>query len=235
MTREAFRAFNSPSALFEALANAIAQNLSAAIASRGHASFVSCGGTTPGDFYDVLSQRVLAWERVTITLSDERWVEPSSDRSNEHLVRARLLTRRAGVASFVALKTGQARAVEAEPEIHERIAAIARPFDAVLLGMGSDGHTASLIPGAAGLARALDASDPALARAIVPLPETGMGERVSLTLRALLGSKVIFLLIRGDDKRAAYDRAVSGSDVREAPVRGVLLQNAVPVETFWAE
>jgi len=234
MTARIFHTGDSPAVLFETLADAVAARLSAAIASRGHASFVACGGTTPGDLYDVLSQRALSWEKVTVTLSDERWVEPSSDRSNEHLVRARLLTGRAGVASFVALKTGHARAVEAETEVHERIAAIARPFDVVLLGMGNDGHTASLIPGAAGLARALDASDPALARAIVPPPETGMGERMSLTLRALLDSAAIFLLIRGDDKRAAYDRAGSGSDIREVPVRGVLLQDAVPVETFWA-
>jgi 6-phosphogluconolactonase len=234
MTAPIFHAFDSPAALFETLADAVAARLAQAIASYGHASFVACGGTTPGELYDVLSQRALAWEKVTVTLSDERWVEPTSDRSNEHLVRARLLSRQAGAASFVALKTRQTRAVEAETEVHERIAAIARPFDVVLLGMGSDGHTASLIPGAAGLARALDVSDPALARAIVPPPETGMGERMSLTLRALLGSRATFLLIRGDAKRAAYDRALGGNDVRTAPVRGVLKQDTVPVETFWA-
>jgi 6-phosphogluconolactonase len=234
MVTPTFQAFDSPIVLFEALADAIVERLSAAISARGRASLVACGGTTPGDLYDVLSQRALAWANVTVTLSDERWVAPSLERSNEHLLRSRLLRARAASASFVALKTGHARAVEAESEVHERIAAVARPFDVVLLGMGNDGHTASLIPGAAGVARALDVSDPALARAIVPASETAMGERMSLTLRALLDSAWICLLIRGADKRAAYERALGGTDIREAPARGVLRQDRVPVEVYWA-
>src|SRR5437868_3805761 len=110
MVTPAFHIFDNAAALFETLAGAIVERLAAGIAARGAASLVACGGTTPGDLYDVLSKRPLAWEKITVTLSDERWVEPSSERSNEHLLRARLLRERAAPASFLALKTRQARA-----------------------------------------------------------------------------------------------------------------------------
>jgi 6-phosphogluconolactonase len=109
-----------------------------------------------------------------------------------------------------------------------------RPFDVVLLGMGADGHTASLVPDAAGLARALDCSDPALVRAIDPPDSTGMGPRITLTLRALLDSRWIALLIRGEDKRAAFRHALAGSDLPQAPVRAVLQQTATPVAVYWS-
>ena len=222
-----FRAFADAGAMHAALADAIAARLSAG------GSLVVSGGTTPGALFDVLARRDAPWKDVTVTLADERWVDPGSERSNEHLVRTRLLTAKAAAARFVALKTADAQARDAEAAVGAAVGAIARPFDVVLLGMGEDGHTASLIPGAEGLARALDMADPALARAIVPPAATGLGERMTLTLRALLDARWIALLIQGAAKRTAYETAMAGRDAMAAPVRAVLHQDAVPVSVFW--
>ena len=229
-----FHSFDEREPLFEALADKIAMVLADAIASRGHASLVVSGGSTPADLYDRLCRRELEWRKVAITLSDERWVPVTSERSNEKLVRSRLLKHRAAPAHLVPLKADAVCAADAVAEIDARVSAMARPFDLTLLGMGEDGHTASLIPGADGLNAALDTESTALVRTIVPPEATGMGERVTLTLRALLDSRRICILIRGEEKRAAFERVMRGDDVREAPVRAVLMQSFAPVEIFWA-
>lgn len=234
LSQPLFRGFRNAEDLHTVLAGEIAQRLGDGVARNGRASFIASGGTTPGALYDVLAGREAPWDRVEVTLSDERWTEPTSERSNEHLTRTRLLTGAAAAARLVPLKTASAHAAEAEAQVDAALRAMPRPFDVVLLGMGTDGHTASLIPGADGLAQALDANDPALARAVHPPNLTAMGERMTLTLRALLDSRFIALLIRGEAKLDAYKHAMGGGDVLEAPVRAVLQQSAVPVQVFWA-
>lgn len=229
-----FQGFRHANELYSVLAGEIAARLSDGVARNGSASLVASGGTTPGDLYDVLSRRDAPWKDVTITLSDERWTDPTSERSNEHLCRTRLLTANASAARLVPFKTSHAHAREAEASVDAAIAAMPQPFDVVLLGMGTDLHTASLIPGAEGLARALDLGDPALVRAVNPPDITAMGERMTLTLRAILNARWIVLLIRGETKLRAYHRAMAGQEILEAPVRGVLRQSQVPVSVFWS-
>jgi 6-phosphogluconolactonase len=229
-----FRGFRNADDLHAVLAADITARLSAGVARSGRASLVTSGGTTPGALYDVLAAREAPWNKVAVTLSDERWIETSSARSNEHLARTRLLVDKAAAAHLVPLKTAQVRARDAEKTVDAALAAMPRPFDVVLLGMGTDGHTASLIPGSDGLARALDPADPALARAVYPPNLESMGERMTLTLRAILDARWIAILIRGEAKLAAYKHALAGSDQLEAPVRAVLQQTTVPVSVFWS-
>jgi 6-phosphogluconolactonase len=228
------RSFRNVDDLHAVLAADIGERLTDGVTRHGRASLVLSGGTTPGALYDVLSKREAPWQDVAVTLSDERWTDPRSERSNENLVRTRLLVANAAAARLVPLKTPHARAKDGEAAAGAAIAAMPRPFDAVLLGMGTDGHTASLIPGAPSLSRALDRADPALVRAIDPPEASGMGERLTLTLRAILDARWIALLIRGEDKLAAYKRALAGRDVLEAPVRAVLQQSDIPISVFWS-
>lgn len=229
-----FCGFRNAADIYRVLAGEIAEHLTQAALRDGRASVVVAGGTTPGDLYDNLKTRDVPWKDVTITLSDERWIDPGSERSNENLARRRLLTGGASAAVLVPFKTVHAHAHEAEAAVHDAVAAMKRPFDVVVLGMGVDGHTASLIPGAEGLQRALDRGDPALVRAVNPPDLTAMGERMTLTLRGILDARWIVLLIRGEAKLAAYKRALAGRDVMAAPVRAVLHQGDVPVSVFWA-
>jgi 6-phosphogluconolactonase len=230
-----FRGFRNLDDLLTVLADEIVTRLSDGVKRNGRASFVASGGTTPGALFDVLAKRLAPWKDVAVTLSDERWTEPNSERSNEHLVRTRLLVGEAAAATLVPMKTPATRARDAEGTVEEAIAAMPRPFDVVLLGMGTDGHTASLIPGSDGLAQALDMTSPALVHAVDPPNVTHMGERITLTLRALLDARWIVVFVRGEEKLAAYKHAMAGSDVLENPVRAVLQQRSVPVSIFWSE
>ena len=229
-----FRAFADSDALHRTLADEIVARLSQAVARKGQASLVVPGGTTPGPLFEILSRHDAPWDDVTILPSDERWIDPRTQGSIEYLIGKQLRTARAAAARFVPFKTAHATARDAEACVGAVVAAVARPFDVVLLGMGTDGHTASLIPGANGLARALDADDAALVRALNPPDIAVQGERMSLTLHALLNACWIALLIRGETKRAAFDWAMAGTDVNAAPVRAILHQRRTPVEVFWS-
>jgi 6-phosphogluconolactonase len=210
--------------LLAALTEDIAARLSAGVRAHGVASLVATGGSTPGPLYDRLRQADLPWERVFVTLSDERWVEASDPASNAHLVRDRLMRGPAGAARFVGLKTADAQPETAEPALNAAIGRLPRPFDVVLLGMGEDGHVASLFPGAAETRRAMDLESPDLVCAVRREGAAGAARRLSLTFRALREAVFTVLLIEGQ----------AGEDVAELPVRGVLNSPAGPVEIWWA-
>ena len=229
----AFHEFRNVEDMSATLAREIVERLTAAVARKGYASMIASGGTTPGAMFDILARSEAPWKNVAITLSDDRWIETASDRSNERLIRERLLLANAAAARFVPLRTAHAHAREAEQNVDDAVRAIRRPFDVALLGMGTDGHVASLIPGAAGLERALDRNDPALVRAVNPPDLAAKDERISLTLRAILDARWIVILLRGSQKRTAFQWALDGEDIREAPVRALLHQNDVPVSVFW--
>jgi 6-phosphogluconolactonase len=231
----ALKSFADFGSLCDALAARVLSVIGTAIATRGSASLVVPGGSTPAAFFDVLSKREAQWDKVTLTLTDERWVAPSSERSNEHLLRTHLLTGPAAAAHFVPLKAAALTASEAEDEVGARIAAIPRPFDFVIAGLGDDGHTASWIPRAKGLDTALDRRNRKLAAAITPPEATGLGERISLTRLALLDARAIAILIRGQSKRNTLAMAEAGDDIFSIPVRAILNQDKVPVEIFWSE
>ena len=216
------------------LAEVIADRLSEAIRTRGVASFVASGGSTPGALYDRLCDADIAWDKVVVTTSDERWVAPGAEGSNEKLVRDHLLQRQACAAHLVGLRTAHATPAEAETESHARLNALPHPFDVTLIGMGTDGHTASLYPRAPGLERALDRSRDALTAAVSPVDAVGSNLRLSLTLKALLDSRLIIVLIRGEEKLAVYRQALIGTDVSTAPIRALIHQTETPVQVWWA-
>jgi 6-phosphogluconolactonase len=220
--------------MFRSLADDIVARLTEGVSSRGSASFVASGGTTPGDLYDALAQRDPPWDRVSVTLSDERWVPPTSDASNEKLIRTRLMQGNASGARFVPMKTAQPHPRDAEAAVSAALSAMPRPFDVTLLGMGDDGHTASMFPGSDGLERALDTQSPMLARGIRPADVAKTGERMSLTLRAILDSRLVIVLLRGAAKLETYRTALAGDDVHAMPVRAVLRRSLTPVQVYWS-
>lgn len=208
------------------LADALASDLNAALTGNESVSFCVPGGTSPGPVFDVLSAVRLDWERVTVFPGDERWVPESSDRSNGRQVRARLLQGRAAAARFLPLYAATPGPEEAVEALAEAIAPHL-PISVLLLGMGADMHTASLIPGADRLAEALAPDAPPL----VPIRTPGLSEpRVTLSAPVLAGAMVTHLMITGAEKRAALERAQT-LPPEEAPVRAVLANATV----HWAE
>lgn len=219
-------------ALAHALAGEIKVDLEEAIAVRGTASLVVSGGRTPSKLFEQLRTEALDWSKVWITLADERWVETTSPASNEKFVRETLLTGRAANAHFVGLKN-PAPAPEAGADWATRaLTRVPHPFDVVLLGMGDDGHTASLFAGSLALNKALDRSAPPGCIAINSL--TAPHARLSLNLAALLDARRVIVHIEGESKWQVYHRAKAPGPVAELPVRAVLHQKEVPTDVYWA-
>lgn len=214
-------AFPDPLALAAMAASALQDGLRSALALRGRATLVATGGRAPGPVYDRLAQADLDWGHVIATLSDERCVPAEHPDSNLRLLRARLLTGQAAATRVLPLWPAPAPA---------ELQALT-PFDAVILGMGEDGHIASLIPGSPTLAAGLAPRGGPL----TVLTPAGLGSppvaRISLTLTALLQSHAIFLLAVGDAKRDVIARALAGEDL---PVRALLRQDHAPVRIMWS-
>lgn len=203
--------------------------LGADIERQGSAILVVSGGRTPVGFMQRLSRQSLAWQQVTVTLADERWVGADDADSNEKLVRDHLLVNAASVAGFVGLKNAAATAAEGEVVANDSLGKLGK-FSVVILGMGEDGHTASLFPGAANLARGLDMTSGRACVAMTPL--YAPRERMSLTLPRLLASSKIFLHLCGEGKRQVMVEALAGDDVLALPVRAMLMQQQTPVTVY---
>ena len=224
--------FPDAQALARALAGEIQVDLQEAIGMRGHASLVVSGGRTPVTLFNQLATEKLPWDKVWVTLADERWVDAHDAASNERLVRAELLQQLAAAAQFVSLKNAATTPDEGAEWAWRSLARIARPFDVVLLGMGDDGHTASLFPHSPHLAQALDTSrSPACVSMQAPVAPQA---RLSFNLNALLDARRIMLHIQGDTKWAVYQAAKAHGPTALLPVRAVLHQQDVPVDVFWS-
>jgi 6-phosphogluconolactonase len=222
--------FADREALAETLAKRIAALLAAAIERRGSALIAVSGGTTPARLFEALSAEPIAWDRVTVTLVDERFVPPSSPRSNAALVTTKLLQGKAAVARFLPLFRKGETLKEAAADGDRAIAALPQPFDAVILGMGGDGHTASFFPDALELPALLD---PESSLALMPVHADSAGEpRLTLTLPRIVAARFLALHIEGAEKRATFDRAIGEGP--ELPIRAVLDASPRPVDVFWA-
>lgn len=223
--------FEDRAAMARTMAEDIATLLRAAIAERGHATLVVSGGSTPEPMFRCLSMLELPWAQVMVTLADERWVQPDAPDSNERLARTLLLQGPAAAARFVGLKnpapTPEAGLAETERALHT----LPRPFDVTILGMGDDGHTASLFPGTAELSAALDPASPALCASVRP---PGLQPRMTLTLPALLGSRHLMIELAGQKKWTVYEQARSGTDATRMPIRAVFDQAEIPIQVYWA-
>ncbi len=225
--------FETSEQLATALALSIADDLRAAIAARGKASLVVSGGRTPAQMFAALAQQDLAWNKVWITLADERWVDAHHADSNEALVRRTLLQHHAAAAHFVPLKNSALTAKAGEAECEKKLAAMPRPFDVVVLGMGDDGHFASLFPQAPQLSNGLDPANKHLCIAVDPI--TAPHARMSLTLSALLASRRIVMQLVGEGKWQVYQRALQDGAEKTLPIRSVLQQTKTPVEVYFSK
>ena len=224
--------FENTSALDIALAEQVAESLQADINASGSASLVVSGGRTPMGFFHLLSQQDLDWSAVTVALADERWVDNQHKDSNEKLVRENLLINNAVKANFIAAKNAAADATEGEADLEKSLAAVGQ-FTVVILGMGDDGHTASLFPEAETLALGLDMNSGRTAIAVTP-PEAPH-QRISMTLPRLLDTQQVVIHISGAGKQTVLQAAREGDDIAELPIRAILNQQIAPLKIYWAK
>lgn len=223
--------FPDPAALAQSLAATVANDLRTALATRGRASLALSGGNTPKRFLQALSLQSLPWKNVIVTLVDERWVPESHERSNARLLRENLLHGLAAEARFLPLYRDTPEPEQAMPEIERDLAFLPSPFDAVVLGMGNDGHTASFFPGGDRLVEALD---PATTATVLPMRAPDAGEpRITLTLPPILAARHLYLHIEGAEKQRVLEDAITGNDAgTRYPMRSVLRHATSPVRVF---
>lgn len=204
--------------------------LSEAINLRGRAYLVVSGGRTPTALFNALSVADLVWRNVTILLADERFVPVDSADSNERLVKANLLKDNAANAAFISLYADAETAEEAIKVVLPRIDVLPA-FDAVILGMGEDGHTASLFPCSAELGAGLATDAPAV---LAVNPSSAPHQRISLSLPRLLNTRNLFIHLVGQSKLDVLNKAQSDTDVTSMPIRAVLQQSDVDVAVMYA-
>ena len=225
------RRFADDESLAQALALDVADDLRAGIQTRGEALIALSGGTTPRRFLELLGQQSLNWTRTTVTLADERWVPPSDPRSNERLLRETLLRGNAAAVHFVPLYASVASAQDGYATIAANVAKLHFPFDAVVLGMGTDGHCASLFADGDRIDEALQPDSPAR---VLPMRAPSAGEpRMTLTLSALVSTRAMYLHIEGEEKNRIFER-IQAQDAAfaHAPVRRVLQHSPVQPKLF---
>ena len=211
------RLFESRGGLSSALATDVANALQHHVMSKGKACLAVSGGSTPKLFFESLSRIDIPWSKIAITLVDERQVPEANPRSNAKLVRENLLQNRAAGAEFIPLFDN--------PDADKTTA-----LDVVVLGMGSDGHTASLFPGGDHLSEAID---PKSEKRIVEISAPAAGEpRLTFTARALLEASLLCLHIEGQEKRKVLDLALAEGPVEAMPVRAIL-RSKKPLTLYW--
>jgi 6-phosphogluconolactonase len=219
--------FESAQAAAEAAAHAIAE----ALTDPGPRTLVATGGRTPWPAYEALSKMDLAWDEITVTQTDERFVDPGSEDSNARQIRTTLLTGEAARARFVPLK-GDGATPDVDATAAEMRVAPLLPAAATLLGMGDDGHIGSMFPADPHIADWLDPDGERLVIGVTTAGEKPYVPRISLTVRALLSTGLLVILFTGEGKRQVMERALSG-DI-SLPIGAVLRQDRAPLRIFWA-
>lgn len=223
--------FADAPSLARAVAEAVAEAVNAGVATRGGASLVFPGGNTPQAFLPAVAALPIAWEKVSVFLADERWVAESSPDSNAALLRRCLLTAPGpSRARFVALHNGAPTAALGAEAARKALPAPDEPYDLVVLGMGNDGHVASLFPASPRLGSLLDPGNRERVAAVpAPATATPAVERLTMTLAELRRCKRLVLVLQTPKKLEALLGAYAAGDALAAPV--VALGDA---EVFWS-
>ena len=212
-----FLEYNDREELVSSVAKILAYDLIASIKDRENVMFSVPGGSTPGPIFDKLCEFDLDWRRVSIILNDERWVPESNERSNTKLLRERLLIKKATLATYISMYSNTITPELGIPNLKKRIDPNL-PISVLLFGMGADMHTASLFPGGDKLEEALSNNAPTL----LPMRAAGaMEARMTLTAQVLNSSRFKHLVIFGEEKRKAFEKAIDLPN-SIAPVSAIL-------------
>lgn len=213
----------------QALAALVATGLEQCLQSSGRAVLAVSGGRSPAGFLQALSQQDIGWQDITVTLVDERCVPDDSPDSNHRLILRSLLQNCAASANLVPLYSADSGLARLETTFRERDLV---PLDIAVLGMGTDGHTASLFPCADNIEQLVEAEGKHLFELVQP--HTAPWPRITFSLPALLTTHSLFLHIAGEEKRKVLQQALDGSDPRKMPIRAFLHHPDKHIDIHWA-
>jgi 6-phosphogluconolactonase len=227
--------FKHREAMLEALYQQIVGDLEKKLKLRDSATLLLSGGSTPAPLYRRLSKASLDWARVHIALVDERWVEAGNLASNERLLRESMLINNASKAMFTGMKNKASTPFDGAMECNLRYADLPQPHTVCVLGMGPDGHTASLFPNAEGLTSALKSNQHCAPIRAIRSGVTGdLVERMTMTPYSILQSERLLLLITGEDKWEVLQQACQQNADQSLPISHFVGQDKPPLEVYWS-
>ncbi|PXW90765.1 6-phosphogluconolactonase [Nitrosomonas sp. Nm84] len=210
--------------LSQSFAKYVESTLQNILTRKQHATLVVPGGNTPRHYLPALVECTLPWDRITVTLSDERWVNVHDEQSNERLVKQYLMNHLPANTRFVGLKTQHNNPFDAVDEIHQRLDQLSLPLSLTVLGLGEDGHIASLFPG-------MNPDLLSTHHCVAVEPPLAPSLRVSLSLAMLAESEQITLVVTGKTKRELLDRLSEDPDPG-LPIIWLLQRTQAPVMVF---
>lgn len=213
--------------LSQSLAKYVETTLQNALTRNPQATLAVPGGNTPRHYLPVLAQCRLPWDRITVTLSDERWVDVDNEQSNEHLVKQHLMSHLPATTRFIGLKTQNDNPFDAVDAIQQRLDNLSLPLSLTILGLGEDGHIASLFPG-------MDLDSLSAHYCVAVAPPIAPSLRVSLSLTILAESEKIVLVVTGKKKRELLDQLNKYPDLR-LPIVWLLQRTQSSVTFFETE
>jgi 6-phosphogluconolactonase len=216
--------------LIDTLSSKIIDNLQEAILKKGSASLLVSGGSTPKPLFEKLSSMDIPWEKIKVALCDERWIDKNHKDSNEKLVRDSLLVNFAKKATFISMYQEYIDIEYAQDVCSNIYEKELFPFDVLILGMGNDGHTASLFPNNIKLKEALETTK---GFCICMKPDTAPYERMSLTKTAILSATNIYLHFEGVEKQDVYKKVLEGASSNDMPVSAILNQDKKKIEVYY--
>ncbi|MCQ4316397.1 6-phosphogluconolactonase [Stutzerimonas zhaodongensis] len=221
------QSFKDAAHMAQALAERVARALDDAVSQQGGASLVVSGGRSPIAFFEALSTCELDWSRVQVSLADERWVDVSDPDSNEGLLRRHLLQNAAAEAQLIGLSQPAESLDQAAHQAGQKLSSLRQPIDVLVLGMGSDGHTASLFPASPMLEQALDPDG--TERCLPMLAPSKPQQRITMTYPLLVSARTQILSIQGSEKLETLQQALS-LEPMQMPIRAFLHS---PLEIYW--
>ena len=224
-----FYSTNSSESLAVDLSQNISEILLETIKKRGRVSMAVSGGSTPISLFKVLSHLGLDWSKVDLTLVDDRWVSSDHKDSNELLVRSNLIRNKAANVNFIPLKNDASTAKEGRASSEEALHSFSLPFDIVILGMGTDGHTASLFPCSEEINSAMDLNNNDFL--VATTPTSAPYERLGMTAKAIMDAKSVFLHLNGSSKLHTLEKAMDLKDAYKMPIYG-FLENGLDI--YWS-
>lgn len=225
-----FNYFSSKTKLHETLANKVATLLSEGIKENDKAILAVSGGSTPKPFFEKLSKINIDWEKVIVTLVDERWVVNTHNDSNEKLVKDYLLQNFANRATFIPLKNSCLNPFEGQKDCNVTLKDLEKQIDVVILGMGTDGHTASFFPKDENLENALTTKEFCAAT----IPSDAPHQRMTLSLDTILKAKHLFLHLEGETKKEVYNKALEDGAIEQMPIRAII-RDKKPLEVYYGQ
>jgi 6-phosphogluconolactonase len=224
-----FYSTNSSESLVIDLSQNIYEIINEAIKKRGRASMAVSGGSTPKPLFEELSLLDLDWSKVDLTLVDDRWVDADHKDSNELLVRTHFIKNKAERVNFLPLKNDEQTAKQGISLSEEGLQSFTMPFDVIILGMGEDGHTASLFPCSDELKEGMDLKTKNTL--VSTNPKSAPYERISLTAKSIMEAKKVFLHLNGSSKLHTIEEAMNLSDSNKMPIYAFLDHG---LDIFWS-